>query len=357
MKHVITITGIRPDFIRMSKVFKQFDRHFKHTLIHTGQHFSAELSDVFFKDLSIREPDLNWEISTTINGKNPDHIIQLANLTLKVKEYEDLIKSADIVVFLGDSNSVLAAVPIKKMGVKVGHIEAGMRSGDKRMLEEINRITCDHASDLLFTYHENYSENLAKEGITSGVHMVGNTILEVAEEIYDERLMHIPKQQSHILMDIHRPENFLDPNRLKNIVKYANFFSKKLNVPVYLLNFKRMVDKLHEFSIDLGSIELINQMGFLDYLTKAYHSALVISDSGTAQEELPILKTPLLVPRDFTERKESYINKCSKMLPVTEYIDSIADHKLKSLQDLTFDTSWLGSGNTARLITKHIIEM
>lgn len=353
MKHVITVTGIRPDFIRMSKVFKQFDRHFQHTLIHTGQHFSSELSDIFFKDLNIRRPDLNWGIGT----QSSDHLTQLTNLTVKIKEHEKLISSADIVIFLGDSNSVLASVPIKKMGVKVGHIEAGMRSGDRRMLEEINRVTCDHVSDLLFTYHDNYSQNLANEGIVKGVYMVGNTILEVAEEIYDERLMYIQKKNSHILMDVHRPENFLDRNRFKNILAYANYFSEKLKLPVYLLNFRRMIDKLNEFELDLGSVQVINQMGFLEYLEKAYHSALVISDSGTAQEELPILKTPLLVPRDFTERRESYDNCCSTVLPVNDFHLLTADFKLDTIKTFTFDTSWLGSGNTSRLITKAIMEM
>ena len=185
MKTIITITGIRPDFIRMSEIFKKLDENFNHILIHSGQHYNALLSDVFFQELDIREPDYNLGIG----GPNKEHFHQTAELSTKIIELiREKNLNPDLIIFLGDSNSVVSAVALKKEGYKIGHIEAGMRSGDKRMLEEINRTVCDICSDFLFVYHDNYKEKLAKENIHSGVHVVGNTIVEVVNK-------HIPNTE------------------------------------------------------------------------------------------------------------------------------------------------------------------
>ena len=141
MKTIITVTGIRPDFIRMSEIFKKLDQNFNHILIHTGQHFDKLLSDVFFDELEIREPDFNLNIG----GKDKEHFHQTGDLSIKLIETIRKEKlNPDLVIFLGDSNSVCSAMSLKKEGYKIAHIEAGMRSYDKRMLEEINRIVCDH---------------------------------------------------------------------------------------------------------------------------------------------------------------------------------------------------------------------
>ena len=146
---IITVTGIRPDFIRMSKIFKALDKDFNHVLIHTGQHYDELLSGTFFKDLKIREPDFNLKVG----GKNKEHFHQTERLSSKLIE---LIRAKnlkpDLILFLGDSNSVVSSIPLRKEGYRIGHIEAGMRSGDKRMLEEINRTVCDHCSDYHFVY-------------------------------------------------------------------------------------------------------------------------------------------------------------------------------------------------------------
>ena len=201
-KTVITVTGIRPDFIRMSEIFKKLDENFNHILVHTGQHFDKLLSDVFFEELEIRKPDYNLEIG----GPGKEHFHQTADLSVKLIELirkENL--NPDIILFLGDSNSVTSAVPLKKEGYKIGHIEAGMRSYDKRMLEEINRIVCDHCSDFLFVYHENYKQKAIKENIDpNSVFVVGNTIVEVAEKFKPTEV----KKNDKIILDIHRPENF-----------------------------------------------------------------------------------------------------------------------------------------------------
>lgn len=159
-KTVVTITGIRPDFIRMCQVFKELDKQFNHVLIHTGQHYDTLLSDVFFKQLDIRDPDyvLNTGKITT------NHFEQLAYLSVAVpKLFEEQNISPDLVLFLGDANTAGVSFPLKKAGYKIGHVEAGMRSYDKRMLEEINRTVCDHCSDILFVYHDDYREQLKRK--------------------------------------------------------------------------------------------------------------------------------------------------------------------------------------------------
>jgi UDP-N-acetylglucosamine 2-epimerase (non-hydrolysing) len=228
MKTIITVTGIRPDFIRMSEIFKKLDQNFNHILIHTGQHFDKFLSDVFFEELEIRNPDFNLNIG----GKDKEHFHQTGELSTKLIETIRKEKlNPDLILFLGDSNSVCSAMSLKKEGYKIGHIEAGMRSYDKRMLEEINRIVCDHCSDYLFVYHENYKQKALKENIKNeSIFVVGNTIVEVVNN-------HKPiefKKNNKIILDIHRPENFKYKNRLENIIKYTNQISKKYDLPVVL---------------------------------------------------------------------------------------------------------------------------
>lgn len=351
-KNIITVTGIRPDFIRMSKIFKKLDENFNHILIHTGQHFDKLLSDVFFDELEIRKPDYNLNIG----GINKEHFHQSAELSVKLIELirnENL--NPDLILFLGDSNSVTSSVSLKKEGYKIGHIEAGMRSYDKRMLEEINRIVCDHCSDFLFVYHENYKIKALKENIDEkSIFVVGNTIVEVVKDFIPNKL----KLNNQIILDIHRPENFKYKNRLENIIKYSNLVSENYNIPVYMLGFKRTLNYLSEFGIELGKIRVIDLQPFKNYLKLVYHSKFIISDSGTAQEEPALLNTPVIVPRDFTERPESIENNCSFMLDVNtlnnvtwnESINWIKNnYKLK-------DINWLGDGKTSEYIVNIIKE-
>ena len=156
---IITITGIRPDFIRMSKVFEKLDKNFEHIMIHTGQHYDDELSKIFFQDLKIRKPDIT--LDTGRNSTN--HYEQLSYLskeiiyTLKKKKI-----NPNLILFLGDSNSALVSAPLFKEGYKIGHIEGGMRSYDRRMPEEVNRVICDYVSDYVFVYTPLYKQRLLK---------------------------------------------------------------------------------------------------------------------------------------------------------------------------------------------------
>lgn len=348
MKTIITVTGIRPDFIRMSNIFKRLDldRNILHILVHTGQHYSAMLSDVFFDELEIRKPNYNLGIG----GPNKEHFHQTADLSIKLIE---LIRSKelkpDLIIFLGDSNSVVSAVALKKEGYKIAHIEAGMRSGDKRMLEEINRMVCDVCSDYHFVYHDNYKKKLAKENIVDNVYVVGNTIVEIVKP-------HIParsKSNDRILLDIHRPENFLYKDRLKNIIKYTNNLANLYSLPVYLIGFPRTLKAIEEFKIKLGCISVQDLMPFKYYLQCVYDSRFIISDSGTAQEEPALLGTQVIVPRDFTERPESVANNCSFMLDVNDTHNKTWGGSIVWLdrEEGKQQTAWLGNGSTSEQIT------
>lgn len=339
-KTVITITGIRPDFIRMSEIFKKLDENFNHILIHSGQHYDKLLSDVFFDELEIRQPDYNL----AIGGPNKEHFHQAADLSVKVIELiREKNLNPDLIIFLGDSNSVVCSVPLKKEGYKIAHIEAGMRSGDNRMLEEINRKVCDACSDFLFVYHDNYRAKLQKENITQGVYVVGNTIVEVANKFIPT----VPKQNNKILLDIHRPENFKYKERLQNIITYANMMGDNYSLPVYMIGFPRTLKYISDFGLDLGEIKIVELMPFKKYLNEVYNSRFIISDSGTAQEEPALFNTPVIVPRDFTERPESVENKCSFMLDVNSRLSWNGSIFYLETESNRMNPNWLGDGTTA----------
>lgn len=362
-KTVVTITGIRPDFIRMSSVFKGLDQRFNHILIHTGQHYDSLLSDVFFKQLGIRDPDYILD-----TGKNTtNHYEQLAYLSVAIpKLFEEKNIQPDLILFLGDSNSAGVSFPLKKAGYKIGHIEAGMRSYDKRMLEEINRTVCDHCSDILFVYHDDYLEQLKCENITKNVFVVGNTVVEPFR-LFCNEIMCVPKRNDMILLDIHRPENFKYPQRLKNIFEFANKCIEKYGIPVKMLYFKRLQDEIDKQSLapTLGKIEIIPLFPYKEYLDTVYHCRFIISDSGTGQEEPGLLKTPVVVPRDFTERPQSYAANCSIQLHIENDDDdddkyscnpNIIFEWISSLENgnIKIDSTWLGEGNTSQLIVEEI---
>ncbi len=159
-KTIVTVTGIRPDFIRMSEVFSKLDENFNHIMIHTGQHYEEALNDVFFKDLKIRKPD--YELNTGRESKTPYE--QLSYLATNMPRLlAEIVPKGTTVMFLGDSNTAMVAPTLFKEGYKIAHIEGGMRSYDRRMPEEVNRVLCDYVSDLILVYTPLYKERLLKE--------------------------------------------------------------------------------------------------------------------------------------------------------------------------------------------------
>lgn len=349
MKTIVTITGIRPDFIRMSKVFEKLDEQFNHIMIHTGQHYDDELSKIFFYELKIRKPD--FTLKTGRSSKN--HYEQLSYLSVAVI---DLLKKKKIdpslVIFLGDSNSVLVSAPLFKEGYKIGHIEGGMRSYDRRMPEEVNRVICDYVSDYVFVYTKLYKERLVKENKDpKNIFVVGNTIVEVVKQYMPTGR----RAKNFILADLHRNENLKDVKQYDHHLKFLNQLGKKLGMEVRLVRFRRGERLIEEYNLlsDKPNIKLVGPYGFLDYLNLQYHAYGIVSDSGTSQEECPLLGVPVVIPRNATERPESVDNGNSIMIGEAAPVETMLKKTMKFFKTYTVtpkQLKWLGDGKTSERI-------
>lgn len=351
----MTVVGIRPDFIRMSEVFRALDEHpgIEHILVHSGQHYDALLSDVFFKDLSIRQPDYNLKVGA--DGKQ--HYDQVSDLS---KSLIDLCRDVgpDLIVYLGDSNSVLSAIPLKKEGYKICRIETGMRSGNLSLPEEVNRQCAEIVCDLFFAYTDINYFNLINEGKRhSSIRIVGNTIWQPLQKIISQlNLFDEPKKNSHILVDIHRHSNVTNATRMKNILDIANSMGEEYQKPVKMLTFNRTMKLIESNNIPTGNIEFIPLMGFIDFIKFQYDAVFSFSDSGTSVEECPILRTPVIVPRDETERPQAAMNQCGILIDVNsadliENMRKVRDF-LSPIPDMNFE--WVKGENTAELIAANI---
>jgi len=349
MKKIVTITGIRPDFIRMSKVFEKLDENFEHIMIHTGQHYDDELSKIFFNELKIRKPDFILETGRNSNN----HYEQLSYLS---KELIYLLKrkkiNPDLIIFLGDSNSAMVSAPLFKEGYKIAHIEGGMRSYDRRMPEEVNRVICDYVSDLIFVYTPLYKERLILENKDpKQIFVVGNTIVEVVKE-------HMPsgrRSKDFIVADIHRNENLTSPEQYNHILTYLNELGKKTKLEIRLVKFNRAVRLIKKYNLlsDKKNIRLVGPYGFIEYLNLQYNAYGVVSDSGTSQEECPLLGVPVAVPRNYTERPESIENGNSILVGEKRPIYKMVKDTINFFESYKIskdNIKWLGDGKTSQRI-------
>jgi len=354
MKTIVSIVGIRPDFIRMSEIFKKLDENFNHIIVHTGQHYDDELSKSFFEDLNIREP--NYILETGKNSTN--HYEQLSYLSKEIVYlFKDNNIEPDIILFLGDSNSALASIPLFKEGYKIGHIEGGMRSYDRRMPEEVNRVCCDYVSDLVFVYTPIYKQRLVKENKDkSQIFVVGNTITEIINS-------HMPEGESrtgkYIVADIHRNEN-LEVEQYANVLNYLNELGECLNLTVKLVRFNRGLKLIedHDMLKDKNHIELCGPYGFFDYLKLQFDAYGIVSDSGTAQEECPLLGVPVAVPRKKTERPES-VEFGNSIMIGEDHLDARIDETIEFFKKYKISKDrvrWLGKGDTSQQITDILLE-
>ena len=346
---IATITGIRPDFIRMSAVFEQLDANAEHVMIHSGQHYDDELSRIFFNELKIREPDYTLETGT--RSRTPYE--QLAYLSTAVIE---LIRNEkidpDLILFLGDSHSALASIPLFKEGYRIGHIEGGMRSYDRRMPEETNRVCCDYCSDMVFVYTPLYKERLIAENKDPDrIFVVGNTIVEVVKKYMPTG----PRARNYIVADIHRNENLRDATQYGHMLDYLNELGNEMDTEVRLVRFNRANKLIEDHDLLKGRdrIQLVGPYGFLDYLDLQYQATAVVSDSGTSQEECPLLGVPVAVPRDFTERPESVDNGNSILVGESQPVSKMIDRSLDFFSNYSVSPeqlAWLGDGTTSTQI-------
>jgi UDP-N-acetylglucosamine 2-epimerase (non-hydrolysing) len=297
--HILHVVGARPNFMKAAPVMRALAQKagIQQTLVHTDQHYDANMSDVFFRQLGIPEPNVNLGVGSG------SHAQQTAEI---MRGFEPVVLAAkpDFVLVYGDVNSTVAAALVcAKLLVRVGHVEAGLRSFDRSMPEEINRIVTDRLADLLFTPSEDGDLHLRQEGVsTEKIHRVGNVMI-------DSLIRHLPaaRQQPtnsfparHALVTLHRPSNVDDSATLKGILESLLELSENLEVvfPVH----PRTRQRISQLGIDVERLRLLPPLPYIEFLALQSRAAVVITDSGGIQEETTYLGVPCLTVRDNTER-------------------------------------------------------
>ena len=303
---VMTVLGTRPEIIRLSRVIPLLDRHSDHVLVHTGQNYDARLSDIFFKELDVRSPDVRLDLPGGGLGA------QLGGLLAQI-EPVFLEHRPERLLLLGDTNSALVALIAKRLGIPVFHMEAGNRCYDDRVPEEVNRRVIDHCSNVLLPYTQNSKQNLLAEGIEARrIFVTGNPIYEclegfapgiAASAVLDDLGL---SPQGYFLATLHRAENVDRPARLASLVEGLRRLAKEYDQPVVVSVHPRTRVRLQEQGVKGdASLRLVEPFGFFDFVRLEQEAACVVSDSGTVQEECAILRTPTVTIRDVTERPET----------------------------------------------------
>ncbi|MCK4234405.1 UDP-N-acetylglucosamine 2-epimerase (non-hydrolyzing) [candidate division WOR-3 bacterium] len=308
---ICVVLGTRPEIIKLSPIFSELKRKkIRYNLIHTGQHYSLKMDKIFFADLRIPEPHYLLGIGPGTHGRQTGTILmRIEKIFLKDKP--------DIVLVEGDTNSVFAtALAASKLKIKVGHIEAGLRSFDREMPEEVNRILTDHVSDFLFAPTEISKKNLITEGIDKRkIFVTGNTIVDatienikIAEKKSKILTDLLISNKTYFLVTLHRVENVDNKNRLKEIISAIRELCRT-HLVIFPIH-PRTTKRIKEFNLSkpikrIKNLKIIEPLGYLDFLKLERNARLVLTDSGGIQEETCILNIPCVTIRENTERPET----------------------------------------------------
>jgi UDP-N-acetylglucosamine 2-epimerase (non-hydrolysing) len=305
---IAIILGTRPEIIKMAPVIRELERRqANYFILHTGQHYSYNLDKVFFEQLRLRPAKYNLEVGSD------SHAEQTAKILTGV-EKALLTEKPDIVLAEGDTNSVLAgALAAVKLQIRIGHVEAGLRSYDRTMPEEINRILADHCADLLFAPTPKAKAILRGEGISEAkIFVTGNTIVDVIYENLEiaggktNALGTLGlKSQKYFLVTIHRQENVDDRTRFASILEGLNRIAAQFKIPVMYPIHPRSRKMLAQFGLQPRRLKLIEPLDFFSFLQLESRARLILTDSGGVQEEACILGVPCVTLRDNTERPET----------------------------------------------------
>ncbi|WP_027179596.1 non-hydrolyzing UDP-N-acetylglucosamine 2-epimerase [Maridesulfovibrio bastinii] len=306
MKNIVTIVGARPQFIKAAPLGMALAKveNFRHSLIHTGQHFDANMSKIFFTELGIQAPEVNLGI----NGKT--HGVLTGRILEALDEILPQLK-ADMVIIYGDTDSTLAGcLSAVKMHIPVAHIEAGLRSFNRKMPEEVNRVLVDHASDLLLCPTKEAMKNLKEEGITDKAHNIGDVMYDMCllasrkagtiSTILEKLAL---KKQGYNLATIHRAENTNSKQTLQAAISYIKEAAQ--SKPVIFPLHPRTRIAAERFGISLAGLTTIDPVGYFDMIQLLQHAATLYTDSGGLQKEAFFLQTPCITLRDETEWVET----------------------------------------------------
>jgi UDP-N-acetyl-L-fucosamine synthase len=303
---VATVVGTRPEIIRLSATIKLLDKHLKQVLIHTGQNYDYELNEVFFEDLGLRKPDYFMGVDTSSLGATIGDIFK--------KTEEILLKEKpDALLVLGDTNSCLSAYMAKRMHIPIFHMEAGNRSFDFNVPEEINRRVIDHIADFNLVYTEHARRHLISEGLQHRrIYLTGSPMFEVlAQNMEKIKSSVILKElgfeaKKYFMISTHREENVDNANNLKKIITVLNTLAEEYNVPVIVSTHPRTRKRLEASGLKTDErIQFLKPFGFNDYVNLQMNALCTVSDSGTISEESAMLSFPAISLRQSMERPEA----------------------------------------------------
>jgi UDP-N-acetylglucosamine 2-epimerase (non-hydrolysing) len=305
------VLGTRPEIIKLVPVISELKRRRKRfIIIHTGQHYSVRMERIFFAHLNIREPDFLLRVGRGMQGE------QTGKILMRIERVFFRLKP-DIVLVEGDTNSVIAAaLAAAKLGIRIGHVEAGLRSYCREMPEELNRILTDHLSDYLFSPTQGAKNNLLKEGISGKkIFVTGNTIVDITKAQIPKaarktallRKLNLPANH-YFLLTLHRKENVDNVRKVREIFQAVTALCKMF--PVVFPLHPRTAKRLRQFHLmnhmkAIPNLRIIQPQGYLDFLNLEQHARLILTDSGGIQEEACILKVPCVTLRENTERPET----------------------------------------------------
>jgi len=300
---ILSVVGARPQFVKLAPIADAMMGRAEHLIVHTGQHYDELMSDVFFRDLGIPAPDVNLEVGSGSHGRQTGRMLEGLE-----REFERL--SPDWVLVYGDTNSTLAAaIAAVKLHIPVAHLEAGLRSFNRRMPEEHNRVLTDHASDLLLAPTRVAMEHLENEGLAGRSRLVGDVMTDVLYQARDRALSDPPPiplgltAGGYYIATIHRPDNTDDPTRLRSIVEAL----EGLDQPVLLLAHPRLESFAARNNIPLsqGALRVHEPLGYSSLVAAVMGSAGVVTDSGGLQKEAFLLRVPATTIRPETEWVET----------------------------------------------------
>lgn len=359
---ITIIAGARPNFMKIAPIIEEIERKKKegvlidYRLVHTGQHYDKNMSDSFFEQLGIPEPHAN------LNAGGGTQAEQTANIMVRF-EAELMQFPSDLVLVVGDVTSTLAcSIVAKKLQIKVGHVEAGIRSGDQRMPEEINRMVTDSITDYFFTTSEVANENLRKMGITEDrIFFVGNTMIDTLlkqmprlkqPEVWKELQL---KENGYIVMTLHRPANVDQEFKLRALIEAI--VTSAGDVPLIFPVHPRTAKILQTTGITAPSLHLIDPLGYLEFNYLVKHAKAVITDSGGITEETTVMHIPCMTLRDNTERPETCTIGTNELLGTDPAAIAPAFEKLNAGEWKKGRIPELWDGKAAERIVQHIMNV
>ena len=355
---ILNVVGARPNFMKVAPLHRAFLTYpnIDSKIIHTGQHYDERMSSIFFEQLGLPKPDYYLGVGSG------SHAVVTAKVMV---EFEQIIlkEQPDLVLVVGDVNSTMAcALVAKKMNINLIHVEAGLRSGDRKMPEELNRILTDSISDYLFVTEQSGMIHLAREGVSEKrVHFVGNVMID-SLVYYQEQSAQLNlmdkldlEKKNYVLMTMHRPSNVDQKNQLKKVVKMIQQISqfKKIVFPVHPRTKKYLKQfELFEKLETIPNLILLEPQGYLEFISLMENSEIIITDSGGIQEESTFLRVPCLTIRDTTERPVTISIGSNVLIPKLDVDLIISTFKdcLNGKNDMRFEIPPLWDGKAAERI-------